>query len=754
MATVLEALREALAHHQRGELRSAETIYRRILERQPDHADALHLLGVLEHQTGRHEQAIERIGRAIELNRSVAAYHNNLGEAYRALGRLDEARSRYLEALRLQPDYAEAHNNLGLVNQACGDLDEAQRAYDRALRLAPEFADAHLNLGTVHQQRGDIIPARDCYERAVAIEPNLAEAHNNLGTLLKDQGRVDEAIERYERSLSVDPGYADANVNLGSAHRDRGDLHSAVACYRRALELMPAPPCPESARDADRRGALPPEDAEAAAYGRDVRAACHGNLGMALKALGNVEEARKSYATALRSAPKNLLWAVRVDALCPTVFPSAEAIGEYRRRLEAALDRYGDARHRFDLDDIPTSGAEPSFNLQFHGVDERPMREKYASVFATHFAQRQPLRPTGRPKLGFVVTDRHEHSFIKNVQSMLNRFSHGRLRLTIVASPRGCEKIRAAVSHPDVDFLPMPKRFSALVDAVRDARFDLLYYREIGTDSINYFLPFLRLAPVQCTSFGIQVTSGIPTMDHYLSSDSVEPDDAQDHYTESLVRLKTMLTYQRPFVLYRPTKTRNDFGFRTDDHLYLCAQQIGKFHPDYDPMLAEILRRDRHASIIITKGTVAAETAQLEQRFATTIADVADRIVFVPSQAGADYHSLVRMADVVLDPLHFGGMNTTYDALGQGKPIVTLPSKYHRGRYALGCYRKMGVLDCVASTPEHYVELAVSLATDRDFDREVRRKLGEASDRLFEDSRTAPELEECLTELALTGREQ
>ena len=121
--------------------------------------------------------------------------------------------------------------------------------------------------------------------------------------------------------------------------------------------------------------------------------------------------------------------------------------------------------------------------------------------------------------------------------------------------------------------------------------------------------------------------------------------------------------------------------------------------------------------------------------------DVADRIVWMPQQAYPDYLSLVAAADVLLDPLHFGGGLTTYDAFSVGRPIVTLPGEFRRGRFTLACYGKMGIAECVASDAEDYVRIAVDLASDRDYRESVEQDIREACPRLFEDMEAVREYE-------------
>ena len=125
MATISEALARAIQLHQASRLQAAEQIYRQILQAEPAHADAMHLLGLIAHQVGKHEIAVGAIERAIELKEHVPVFHSNLGEVYRALQRIPEAVACYRRALELKPDDAETHNNLGNALKEQGNQDEA-----------------------------------------------------------------------------------------------------------------------------------------------------------------------------------------------------------------------------------------------------------------------------------------------------------------------------------------------------------------------------------------------------------------------------------------------------------------------------------------------------------------------------------------------------------------------------------------------------------------------------------------------------
>ena len=115
---------------------------------------------------------------------------------------------------------------------------------------------------------------------------------------------------------------------------------------------------------------------------------------------------------------------------------------------------------------------------------------------------------------------------------------------------------------------------------------------------------------------------------------------------------------------------------------------------------------------------------------------------FLPRLGEHDFLSLIMLSEVVLDPVHFGGGNTTYEAFAMGTPIVTLPGRFMRGRVTYACYKKMNLNDCVASTPDAYVEIAVRLGTDRDYRTAVSEAILSRNQVLYKDMRAVKELEQ------------
>jgi tetratricopeptide (TPR) repeat protein len=227
----------ALQQHREGKLLQAERLYRDVLAREPHHADALHLSGVVAHQTGRHEVAVTLIGKAIALNGGVSTFHGNIGEAYRALGRYDDAIAAFRRAIAIEPEFIGAHLNLGNALKQQGKIGDAITQYNWVLMLRPDSPDAHVNLGVALMDQGKLESAVVHFERALALKPDFISAHMNLGLALQQQHKLDAAMAKYQQALALKPDYVLAHMNLGDALWEQGRPDDAIERYQRSLVL-------------------------------------------------------------------------------------------------------------------------------------------------------------------------------------------------------------------------------------------------------------------------------------------------------------------------------------------------------------------------------------------------------------------------------------------------------------------------------------------------------------------------------------
>ena len=279
----------------------------------------------------------------------------------------------------------------------------------------------------------------------------------------------------------------------------------------------------------------------------------------------------------------------------------------------------------------------------------------------------------------------------------------------------------------------------------------MLFYTDVGMDSLPCYLAHARLAAVQCVTWGHPLTTGLSTIDYFISSQDLEPRGAEAHYTEKLVKLAHLANYY-----YRPEpsisgKSRREFGLAKDDHLYVCPQSLFKLHPDDDAVFRQIVERDPLARIVLIEGQQPTWAELLRERLSRTMGKAGERVQFVPRQPQSDFQRLLELADVVLDPLHFGGGNTSYEAFSVGTPIVTLPGSFLRSRITNALYRWMGIEECIADDADDYVARAVRLGTDPLWREQVRTRILREHHKLYANPAGVRELEAFLTQV-VTGR--
>lgn len=305
--TTQQAFTIGLQHHRAGRLPEAEALYRQILGVQPGHADALHHLGIIALQRGRHDLAVKWIRHAILLRPDNPSAHSNLGEAYRALGEFTAAIEAYRQALQLHPKNAEICYNLGMALRKVDRLEEAIAAFQRALQIKPDYGDAMHDLGValrIRNRPGDAVAS---YQIATQLRPGDPEVHNDLGILLARDGRFAEAEEAYRRAIGLDSGHRHAHYNLGIALAAQGRFADAVAAYECALRLTPHNHEAQNNRGIALAGLGWYDDA-IAAYHCAIQIKpdypdAHYNLGIALAQSGQLEQAISAYRRALELKP-------------------------------------------------------------------------------------------------------------------------------------------------------------------------------------------------------------------------------------------------------------------------------------------------------------------------------------------------------------------------------------------------------------------------------------------------------------------
>ena len=441
-----DPLQRALRLHQAGQLAEAAAIYRRILDANPRHPDALHLLGLVTLQRGDQAAALERIDAAIAISGGVAEYHHNRGVALLRLGRPGDAEPSFRRALQLKPAYPDASNALGNALLALQRVDEAATAYRSALARQPQFPEAHNNLGNAllrlnkldeaiaHywqavqqrpgylkalcslaaalQERGNLVEAEACYRRAVAQHPAQAKAWHGLAVVQRELGDFEGAVDSLRQAVSADPGDLNARLDLGDWLADLGRTDEARECFHEVLRRSP------TASDAE--------------------------LGLARLARtgGDAAAAEAHLAAALSVAPDS------VNALCAALDRTGETIDP---DLQARVERLAEDERRSLRD-------RSRLHLALAGLLDRmgAYEDAFWHLQRGNDLRRADLESTGKgfdASVHATFVDRQIATFTPEFFGRSAAFGNpSELPIFIVGMPRSgttlCEQILA--SHPQV----------------------------------------------------------------------------------------------------------------------------------------------------------------------------------------------------------------------------------------------------------------------------------------------------------------
>jgi predicted O-linked N-acetylglucosamine transferase (SPINDLY family) len=692
----------AIQHHRAGRLAEAEDTYRQILDTHPEHFDALHLLGVIAYQAGRHAEAVRLISKAIEQDSSAFPAFNNLGLVHRALHNMEEARGCFQQALSLNPDYVDAHNNLADLFQMQGNLEAAASELQKVLAVKPDLVNAHFNLGSVLRQQGKLSEAIACYRNALSLNPAFAEAHFGLANALEVQGIRAAALAEYQEALRFKPDLAEAHFRLGSMLQDQGMLDEAIACFNTSL-------------------ALKPDYVEA-----------RWNLAMSQLTL----------------------------AYGPGEDPKTFRV-RFSRAL-AELDAWFDGNRI--KDGYKAVGSQQPFYLAYQECDNLDLLSQYGNLCArlmknwqdehgrVECAAAKDLSGHGVVRVGIVSAYIRDHSvWTAIVKGWCDQLDRDRFEIHIFCPGNVYDDETAFARSRSAYFLHGTKDLSQWADAVVGQRLDVIIYPEIGMDPMTLKLASMRMVPIQVAAWGHPETTGLPTIDYYVSAEDFEPANAQNHYRERLVRLPHLGCRYQPL---RVEPVDVDLEARLGDPgspLLLCAGTPYKYDPDHDRVLIEIARGLKRCQFLFFHDPNENLSAKLQERldfsFAQAGLNFADYGVFLPRQTRAAFYGILRRADVDLDTIGFSGFNTAMQAIECGLPIVTIEGRFMRGRFASGILKRMGLPELVAPTRERYVELAIRLAQDADYRRDVRARIAASRSVLFDDVAPLRALEDFLLEV-------
>jgi protein O-GlcNAc transferase len=711
---------------------------------QPDHADSLHLLGLLAHQSGRPSVAVELIRQAIQRNGRNPLYFSNLGTALRTARKLDEAVAAYRQAILVKPDYAQAHYNLAIILHDQGKLDEAVAACRQAIRLKPDFVEAYYNLGTALRLQGKLGEAVAACRQAIRAKPNFAQAHYNLANALRDQGELDQAIAAYRHAVRIKPDYAEAHSNLGNALRDQGKLDEAVAAFRQAIHIKPDyadaycnlasalfdqgkleeafAACRQAIRvepifaEAHYTLAMvlygqgKPDDA-IVSYGEAIRikpdyAEAHSNLGNALMQRGKLNDAVASYCRAIRIKPDCATFHHNLGNALLECGKVDEAVAAFRQAihikpdcLEAICDLLLCSQYSSQTSNADLLAAARQFGDRFDRRRENVLHENVPDS-------------KRRLRIGYVSGDFGNHPVGYFLARVLPAHNSANVEVFCYCNRPTADgmtsRLRASTNHWR-SIVSMPDADAATL--IRRDGIDILV--DLSGHTGNNRLPLfaLRPAPVQVTWLGYFGTTGLHSMDYILADRFVVPEGMEQYFTETVWRLPgSYLCYAPHDVDVRvgpPPASTN--GYIT----FGCFNNRAKITLETVTAWVAILGQLPGSRLFLkTKSLADAAVRDMLTSQFVALGIAPERLIMEGYSPLAEALAAYDRVDIALDPFPFGGGATTADSLSMGVPVVTLRGERWVGLQSESILTAVGLSELVAINRDAYIDIAVRLAAD------------------------------------------
>ena len=664
------------------------------------------------------------------------------------------------------PDQALLQRAVMLHQQ--GQLDAAAPLYRAVLERTPGDLNALHLLGVLHQQQGRAEAALALIGQVLAATPGNAVVHNNYGNALKDLGRFDAAAESYRQAMRLDPGFADARYNLGRLLKEQGAFAEAAQCLTAALALEP--------RSVDVLNELGLALQELGRFEEAVaqfqaalalapgQAELHYNLGTALSNRGRREAAEAEFAEALRRKPD--LLAARANlaaARLPIIYRDEAEIDRARAIYGADLAALVAAPLPTPLDADAVGGFSP-FYLAYQGRPDRELQALYGAHVTRIMASLHPhwmAAPEVAPpragekiRVGLLSAYFHRHSNWKiPIKGWLAGLDPARFELYLYHIGRRQTAETAEAAALCHRFAAEPRPLASWAETIRADRLHVLLIPGIGLDTLTTRLAALKLAPVQASSWGHPETSGLPSIDHFLSSELMEPPDGASHYTETLIRLPNLSIAYEPAPATPAAVSRSELGVPEDATLYWCCQSLFKYLPRHDSVFPRIALADPAGCFVFIAypgdpAVTAIFKNRLDAAFAACGLDAAQHCRFLPQMGGERFAGVTRLADLFLDSIGWSGCNTTLEALALDVPVITTPGSLMRGRHSAAILTLLGLTELIAPDPDAYADLAAALGRDPARRAELRQRIARDKHRLYRDSVAIDGLAQYLTDAA------
>ncbi|MFB2967585.1 tetratricopeptide repeat protein [Aerosakkonema sp. BLCC-F183] len=732
---------QALNLHHQQQFAAAESKYREYLTVHSNNAEAWLNLGILYYQIESYADAQAAIAKSLEIDAVNAMGCYVMGCCLERMNNINKAISAYQDAIALDPTLLDAYNNLGNLLAQISEINEAEAVYRQAIAANPEHFGSYINLGNLLMRQNQIEQAIEVYQTALKLNPDNPDLLNNLEVALNiekspayilesahklyKQGRYETAIDKYQQFLKTRIRDPQVYFYLSECFKNLNREEDIIRTLQEGIRLYPT------------AGQL------------------HFALITFFQTKGKTKEAIASAESASRLLPNDYTFQILDKLMLPLVYNSEDEIKFYRQRYEQGLQDLIEKTSLATVEDQKNALAGlvcvTTFYLGHQGLNVVDLQRQWGSLIHQIMAANYPnwvqplpmppLKINNKIRIGYISNYLHSYSGTLWLVGWLRYCNRQNFEVYCYYTGNDPDYITKQFQNYSDVFHHIPENLEAACQQILDDRLHILVYPEIGMDSQTVKMAGLRLAPVQCTAWGHPVTSGIPTIDYFLSSDLMEPENGESHYSERVIRLPNIgVAYPKPEDIPALTKTRSDLGLPDDAVLYLCCQAPFKYLPQHDYIFAEIAREVPEAKFVFLRGGLLKK--RLDRAFAIVGLNSEDYCIFLTIPTRPDYLTINLLCDVFLDTLSWSGGNTALEAIACHLPIVTCAGEFMRGRHADSFLKMLGVTDTIAQNEAEYIYIAAKLGLDPVWRSNIKESIKARQDYLYEDRTCVKGLEE------------
>ncbi len=626
------------------------------------------------------------------------------------------------QSVKIDANFAQGYNNLGILLSDAQRFEDSVRAFERAISLKPDYVRAFANLSATLLRLERFQESAECAAKAIKLQPDYAHAHYMHGAALFHLSFFDESLVHIERALTLDARIADAWMVAARIFKHKALFDKFEIALSRVLALAPH------------------------------RADAKLIFGEVLWNKNQFPEALALWQEVLAQAPHKLEPHLRLAFSLPGIYRDAADVERARNGLVASLSRLRQNLAVFA--NVPTKDLlrEILFNnffLAYQGRDDKVIQRDYADFVFALLSPRLPQafapiapRPLNnrRIRIGFVSSLLYGSTVGNYFASWITDLPRESIETIVFYTGERTDHVTKTVIAHAERFVQGDLSIERLAFAVQSEALDILVYPELGMDPKIFALASMRLAPIQVCAWGHPMTPGHRNIDYYLSCAEMEPEDAQQHYSEKLHLLPGLGTrYAMPVAPANDVaqKSREDFLLPADKTLYLLPQSLFKIHPDNDALITALLKQDPNSVLVMFAAPYEAWTqafvARLSLAFATAGMPTMGRVKVLPSMSHHDYKRVNQLCDVMVDTLYWSGGNTSLDALAMGLPVVTLRGEFMRGRQSAAMLSMMGVDELIAKDEADYLRVALRLGTDVEYRLSMANRIVENRHKIFND---------------------